>query len=316
MILCTFVLSMSVFYLSYRINNKYTAGSELPVHGVLCADQKEDENRIFYLSREWQYYPDVLLTPELLKQKDDYYSRYISIGETADLNSDSRDPSPYGSGTYRMLILLPEEERTWAFFLPEVFSAYKIYINGELAGQVGEPDPDAYRDEVFNRLYTFRAAGTAEILIAVSDQTAVASGIRYIPVFGSPVKVNMERGIKILLNGFCMALCLAIAFYSLVIFLKNRTAEFGIFSLICITVVMYSIYPVLHSFLMLHVQPWYALETLGYYMMLALIIWLEQRILKLSHRLPLIAVPAVWAVGAFVLELNASKINSSYVIYF
>ena len=46
----------------------------------------------------------------------------------------NKEASTYGCGTYRMFLILPEEEKIWAISMAEVFSAYRIYINGELAG--------------------------------------------------------------------------------------------------------------------------------------------------------------------------------------
>lgn len=43
--------------------------------------------------------------------------------------------------------------------MAEVFSAYRIYINGELAGEVGDPDEKTYMDRVMNRVLRFRDPG-------------------------------------------------------------------------------------------------------------------------------------------------------------
>ena len=313
-LLVTISLSMLFFYFSYRINNKYTAGGELPIHGVLYADQKESSNSLYFLSREWQYFPGQLLTPQEIKSTS-CYNRYISIGEYGGMELDSSQKSPYGSGTYRMLIVLPEEKQNWSLFLPEVFSSYKIYINGELIGQMGNPDPQNYQDRILDRMFTFKGSGTVEIVIAVSDFSAVASGIRYIPVFGMPLKVNMFRGIRILFNGFIMTFCLCVMLVSLFIFIKNHAMEFGLFSLICLCILLYSSYPVIHTFLALPVQPVYALETFGYYMMLPCMIYLEQRILLYDQRRYVVVLFFIWAVTALIGELVLPTLNSSFALY-
>ena len=311
MVIC---LSMGVFYLSYRFNNKYAARCEQPIHGVLCADDEMAAEKIYYLAREWQYYPDVLLTPGMLL-KNSYYSRYISIREYGGMEMGNKNASPYGCGTYRMLIMLPQEKQNWSIFLPEVFSAYRIYINGDLAGQVGDPDEDFYRDAVLNRMYTFRASGTVEILIAVADQNGVSSGIQRVPVFGAPLKLNMERGVQVLINGFVMAVCMCILLCSFLVFLKDRSGEFGIFVLVCACVIGYSSYPMTHSFFLLPVQPWYGLETFCYYLMLPCMIWLEDRIWEKRTGRYLVAVLAVWAAAAFALELLCGRLGSAGILY-
>lgn len=183
-------------------------------HGVLYADQSDSSDNLYFLSREWLYFPGQLLSPQDIEQKS-YYSRYTSIGEYGGMELDDAGKSPYGSGTYRM--------------------------------------------------FTFKGSDTVEILIAVSDFSAVSSGIRYIPVLGTPLKVNMFRGIRILFNGFTMTFCLCIMMGSLFLFIKDHAPEFGLFSLICLCILLYSSYPVIHTFLALPVQPVYALEIFGYY---------------------------------------------------
>ena len=39
-----------------------------------------------------------------------------------------KNKSPFGSGTYRMTLVLPEKEKQYAIGLTEIFSAYKLYI--------------------------------------------------------------------------------------------------------------------------------------------------------------------------------------------
>ena len=128
---------MTAFFMMYLINNEYTAKGEQPIQGILCLDDKDAAAKLHYLAREWQYFPGKLLTPEMLKKDPGYYSCYISIGERNEMELGNKEASTYGCGTYRMFPILPEEEKIWAISMAEVFSAYRIYINGELAGEVG-----------------------------------------------------------------------------------------------------------------------------------------------------------------------------------
>ena len=57
----------------------------------------------------------------LKENKGKYYSRYISIGEYGGMDLSDKDRSPFGSGTYRMTLVLPEKEKRYAIGLVEVF---------------------------------------------------------------------------------------------------------------------------------------------------------------------------------------------------
>lgn len=100
---------------------------------------RKSSGKLHYLVREWQYFPGKLYS-RYVERNTGYYSRYISIGEYGGMELGDKNTSPYGCGTYRMILILPKKEQTWALSLKEVFSAYRIYINGELAGEVGDPD--------------------------------------------------------------------------------------------------------------------------------------------------------------------------------
>lgn len=311
----TVVLSMTVFFLMYRMNNEYTAKGEQPIHGILCLDEEDAAAKLHYLVREWQYFPGKLLTPQMLKENPEYYSRYISIGEYGGMELGNREASPYGCGTYRMFLILPDKEETWAISLTEVFSAYRIYINGNLAGQVGNPDEKNYKDRIMNRVYTFQASGTVEIVIAVADKDHIKSGIQYIPIFGSPVQVNMQRGLRVLGSGFAIAFCICIMFGVIMVHIRTRTKEFAIFNLVCICVVGYSIYPLVHSFFLLPTKPWYALETLSYYLILSCMLWLEECVMGKKRGRYLALLIDLWIVAAFLLEIFADRLPEAGILY-
>ena len=61
--LLTMIVTLTFFYLLYYFNNKYTAKEEKAIHGILYINGDYDSLPVYYLSREWEYYPGVLLTP-------------------------------------------------------------------------------------------------------------------------------------------------------------------------------------------------------------------------------------------------------------
>ena len=88
-IIISMILSLMVFYVLYNANNKYMTREEKAIHGILYADGSYDSLPVYYLSREWEYYPDVLLTPGDDLEK--YYFRYLSIGEYGGMELDDRN---------------------------------------------------------------------------------------------------------------------------------------------------------------------------------------------------------------------------------
>lgn len=67
-----FSLSVICFFLFlfflYEKDNKYTDSCLQPISGILCPDEESLEKDIFYLTNQWQFYPDASLTPRDFKQ--------------------------------------------------------------------------------------------------------------------------------------------------------------------------------------------------------------------------------------------------------
>lgn len=309
LIVAVFALTMGIFFLFYRFDNKYTARGDQAIQGILYVP---DDDSVHYLAREWEYYPDVLLTPQDIKeQKEGCYSRYVSIGEYGGMDLGDKNKSPFGSGTYRMTLVLPEKEKQYAIGLTEIFSAYKLYINGELMGQMGNPDPDNYQEQIQNRVFTFEGKGTAEIVIAVTDKHSVSSGIQYVPVLASPFKVNIIRGLSLMIAVVFMAFTFFVLIFSVYMYMRTKKVEFGLFALLCICVLGYGSYPILHSFVAVKVQPCYGMEALFYYLMFAGVMLVQQKILGGEERIPEI-LAGVAAAAGYLLFRSVKEIKQKY----
>lgn len=315
LVIVVFVLSMGVFFLLYYVDNKYTARGDQAIQGILYV---HEDDPLHYLTGEWEYYPDLLLTPgELEKHKGEYYSRYISIGEYGGMDLGDKDKSPFGSGTYRMTLVLPEKEKRYAIGLVEVFSSYNLYVNGNLVGQVGNPDPENYKEQIQNRVFTFEGKGNTEIMLAVTDRHSVSSGIQFVPVFGLPLQVNLIRGLSIVGDAVYLALTFCVFLFAVYMFVRTKKAELCFFALLCICVMGCSSYPLLHAFVPVKVQPAYGLEALFYYLMFACVVVVQQKILcdEGNFSKILAIVLAVAGVLIFVTELLCSGIQSAGGLY-
>ena len=275
-VIITMILSFMFFYVLYCSNNKYMTREEKAIHGLLYADGSYESFPVYYLSREWEYYPDALLTPE--DDLDKYYFRYISIGEYGGMELGNSGRSPYGSGTYRLKIMLPAEQHTYGLYLPEIFSAYNLYVDGVLVGQMGNPDPDHYVERTQNRMFTFKANTSLEILIAVTDKSSASPGIQSVPVFGNPLKINTIRGIAVFINSSVFTLIILVLAFSVWAFFKTRSRENVLFAGVCLCVLGYTCYPLLHTYLALRVQPWFSVEMLFYFLAFPAMLLLEYEI--------------------------------------
>ncbi|WP_028828969.1 sensor histidine kinase [Proteocatella sphenisci] len=277
-------LSSAMFLVLYNFDNKYTKTAHQAINGALYVSEADwTDNPVRYLRDGWRYYSDRLLTPETLKKESDNY-QYISIGEESNFAMGDSRRSPHGSVSYALTLYLPEEVHSYAIELPEIYSAYRFYINDKLKLQMGEPDADDYKDQTQCRVITFEASGKITLLLAVSNQSWVYSGLVYPPAFGESLNIYTIRGLRF---GVCLILVtvtLMLAIFSFYIAIRTRRGNnIWLFFLLCLLNAVFTSYRVVHGILPLPVQPWYWIELVSGYLVTLLVVLLHNRICDIKR---------------------------------
>jgi len=241
-------LAVFVFLLAYFYDNKYTVQQPHAANGVLILDSEElVGNPVLFLIQGWEYYGGKLLAPGDFSKP--VPCEYIFIGQYGGFEAGNRDLPPHGSATYRLNIIVPGQEREYMLELPEIFSAYRAYINGTEVMRMGDPDPASYRPETGSRIVTFTAADRIEIIIAATDFSHMYSGMTYPPAFGDPESVTNLIGVRLVLRGVVCAVALVIALLSLLIGLLGRSGRLSVFyALLCLAFVGFVSYPLINTF--------------------------------------------------------------------
>ena len=227
------LISVLIFHLLYYHNNKYTYECRQPINGILSINSADIEKTpLHFLIRDWEFYENQLLTPsDFAKDISDAYKQYVSIGEYSSMST-SDTSIPYGTGTYRLNLMLPEQENTYALEIPEIYSAYELYIGDKLFLKMG--DIHNYSSEMQERVIIFNASGLTPVTICVSDYSGMYSGMVYPPAFGTPYAVNIMRGIRIF-AGCCLFILTAIMFIlSLYVAAVGRHKTTVTFAVLCL----------------------------------------------------------------------------------
>ena len=274
------LLSVLTFWLLYRYDNKYTARQPAGMGGTLLLDEAAlEEHPVLFLVDGWAYYGGRLLTPEdLASAGAPSPDAYIYIGQYGGFDAGDPSAQPHGSASYRLTIGLPEGRRIYTLELPEIFSAYHIYINGMSCPGMGDPDPDAYRAEMGSRSITFEAEGRADILIAVTDHSYLYSGMVYPPAFGQPQAVATLLDARLLLRGAFCAAAATIGLLSLLIGLHNRRGRVATwYGLLCLLFLGYAGYPLWLRFA--GGARWsYAIENISFCVMLLVVMLIRSKL--------------------------------------
>lgn len=265
----------------YQYNNKYTADSPQPIAGLFSLSEDELQERdIFYLIDGWQFYPDQLITPSALSSGESAgFMQTVSIGKYNDFSM-GKDRSPDGSATYRLTLSLPDTPHTYALYLQEIFSAYRLYIDDSLIASMGNPDPGNYQDSVQNRMITFTASGNTDLMIQVTNHSHFYSGMTYPPAFGLSDSIELLLDTQLLI---CMAvlttifLCAVLAFYFSIINtdIRRRTL---LYFLTCAALFCCTSYRIIFTYFALKPGAWYPFEIFCIYSIYLLAVLLQSDI--------------------------------------
>ena len=263
----------------YTWNNKYTHLDLQPHMGQLTISE-EDLEDYHYLINDWEFYPDCLLTP---KTYPGAYMYYTGIGERTRFDSTAHLKDPHGSGTYVLHLNLPKQSQSYALELPEIYSAYHLYINDKLVTQVGNPNPDEYVPRTQSRLITFEASGNTTLLLAVSDFSHFYSGLVYPPVFGVISKVSTLHHIRLGFTLVASTAGLLFALFSAYFGIRMKNKASLLLALLCLLMCLIPLFPVMHTLWELPILPWYALELCCIYGMMLLVLLLHNGICEAGY---------------------------------
>ena len=274
-----FMLAVFVCLFLYQYDNKYTSPGPKGAKGVLVLSEQDVERYpVLFLVEGWAYYGGRLLTPADFSGSAPVPDEYIFIGQYGGFDAGDLSASPHGSATYRLTIRIPDEPASYLLELPEIFSAYRAYVNGRLAQTMGDPDPVSYRPETGNRTVNIEAGGQIDIVIAVSDFSHLYSGLTYPPAFGVPDTVGRLLSARLIFRGIFTAFALAVGALALLVgIVSGRNALAILYGLLCLFFVGYTSYPVLQT-LLNGLYPFYAIENVSFCAMLAVVTLLQKRV--------------------------------------
>lgn len=318
-------VAAAVFLAIYQYDNKYTAPGPKARDGILTLNRDSfAAHPVLLLVDGWEYYANRLLTPGDFQNNPPEPDQYIFIGRFGGFEK-WNNGNPHGCASYRLRIQIPEETRTYTLELPEVFSAYRLYLNGKLAAQMGDPGPEQYRPEISNRTVSIEAGGEIELLFAVSDYSHLYSGMVYPPAFGEPHAVENLLNARLFFRSVLCAAALTAGLLSVLISLLSRkNALAALYGILCLLLVGYTCYPITRTFFAGY-QPQYIIENISFCAMLAVVILLTQKVCRIKSRWNLYLLsfsglmclaaamgPFLWSTGNLQIMLAYSRLISAY----
>ena len=304
-----FLLSGALFSFFNIFNNKYTHNSPQPINGIIYLNHRDTDN-ITFLLKQWEYYENKLLTPVDFKNSTDLYTRYVSIGEYTSMHT-YKEGSPYGKGTYRLRLVLPDYEDYYSLYIPEVYSAYDLYIGDRQMITMGEASN--YEMAVQNRIVTFKGSGDTPVIFAASDNSCIYSGMVYPPAIGSVSSINSLNNKIILINSSIFIFLIICLILSLYMALKTGEKTTYLFALLAFSAVGFTCYPLLHTFFTVTNIFWYAFEIFCSYFAYSLIIILQNKLTSANEKMSVISffVSIFICVLSVIYSLSSPLLNTN-----
>ena len=146
----------------FYYNNKYENNSVYPMGGVMfCSDADLSGDSVIFLAHQWNFFPGKQYTPSDFNEKKVTGGTFLTLGSFGNFSLGNTSEASNGTATYRLTLSLPNTARTYSLYLPEIFSAYTLYLNEEKVCSQGNPDPAHYQDLIGNKEISFTASGSS-----------------------------------------------------------------------------------------------------------------------------------------------------------
>lgn len=221
------VLAAIAWYgLLFRVDNCYTAALD---GGYGRALWPGGDAGPAFLVDGWEYYPGQLLEPADFAAGT-LPARYTFPGQLPNFSRDLG--SAYGTATYRLTLENTGQPQTLVFYLPELLSAGRVYIDGVPVGEQGSTEP--YVPCIRDGLYTFTLTDSAEIIVQCANYTHYYSGMYYPPAVGTAQDIARMLGIRLAVYGLLCFSALTLALVFLVQWAPAREARTRWMGLLCL----------------------------------------------------------------------------------
>lgn len=279
------------------------------------------------LSGQWEFYWRQLLTPYDF-QKDRPKKSYADVPhQWGYMEVDGKSISEFGYATYRLTILLPNEEvgKDKAILLPNIASSYRIWIDGKLlesVGKVGKSEETSYPMNSAKVISFTPKTNKVEFVIQVSNFSQRKGGLWSNIEFGDRNDILKDKFNYYIISGFLIGSLIIISIYHFVMYV-NRRKETSVlfFSLTCFLIALrtlvvegnissnlFPIFPWEFEVKIEYISTFYALSFFNYYVHYFLKIENHTRFLK--------GILAIHILLSIFVLLTPSKIFSLILPYY
>ncbi len=193
--------------------------------GIIDISNTDIKDGINYqLNGEWEFYFGKLLTPQDFADTDVVLKKeYIDVPQS--WTKHKKYPK-FGYATYRLIIKTDYTQPQVLFICKRIFSAYKVWFNGNLiynAGKLSENSEHFVPELKILIPNPFYLKNKNELIVQVANYTDRRAGILKPVSIGEVHSMLTEKIIELILIISVLSIILIISIYHLILFLYRRT---------------------------------------------------------------------------------------------
>ena len=188
------------------------------------------------LDGDWEFYWNKIIKPDQFAagapQMTGDYPVPLYWTKYSGLDLPSR-----GNATYRLVIKTNGRDEWLGLSIPELYTEYALYINGQLLSGNGSLGRTSLRFLNPSVLMFQPDGDRVEIVLQLHNQTHVNAGVGQSFVLGTPDNIFWRNNVEIAIDLILVGLCLFAGIYHLVLYLNRRKD----YKLLCFAIFCFSV---------------------------------------------------------------------------
>ncbi|TCC90312.1 response regulator [Pedobacter frigiditerrae] len=183
-----------VIYLScFALNN--VAANQLPIakQGVIDLRAVSFETKLA-LNGEWVFYWNQLIDPNAKPNNEGVIVDFPK--KWNDLSINGKQLPSFGYATYQLTLLLPKNKSPFKIDIPDVYCAYRLFLNGKLVAETGKVSTSA-KDFIphwqYNAFDVPAGTDTAVLILQIANYVHSKGGIKKSLYIGEKTNMEMDR---------------------------------------------------------------------------------------------------------------------------
>ena len=232
-----------------------------------------DFSRRLPLKCNWTIVENKLLSPEALQSEK--FRAYILF--PALWNDHRADQKGVGFATYALRVLIPDTLKTLSLEIPQLYSSYKLWVNGNLiasAGTVGVDKETVVPQWIYQKVSFPNQQDTLRIVLQIANFSHYKGGAKDPIYLGTPAIINKHFNWAIGSNVSGAIILLIEGLIFLVLYQQKKKPVILYLSLLCITWSLRSVFSNLYPLvLILPDINWELLVKIEYITLFLTAIW-------------------------------------------